>query len=194
MQATSRSGVRSRQSSTWAHWRYSDEDRRLMAGAALEPTDDAVGTSPLLTVLLILIGIPLVFLVCARDTTMALVMGGVLSPLLVMVLPAILSERLRLRRLRRTLAAGIQEATIKPRGLYVGKVYLPLFEAGLVLTRVDFRPGSPAILTFTSGRYRPSSLGDVRTGDRVYHIPVPRGKEEEAAALVHRFRDVIVSP
>jgi hypothetical protein len=161
-----------------------------MAGAALTPTDGANSFAAWLPIMIIFIGTPIFMAFGGMDRGIVIAIGGMFGAFGAMLLPMALSERLRLRHLSRLYRAGIREAAVKPNGLTVDRHFLLLSESGLVLREVALQPGTPAVLTFTSAFYRLSMGQRVLTGaERVYRLPVPRGCEEEASALVARFRE-----
>jgi len=58
------------------------------------------------------------------------------------------------------------------------------------LREVRLEPDTPAILVFTSACWRLSMGQRVPTGaERIVRLPVPRGCEQEAEALVAQFRE-----
>ena len=194
MRATERREMRD-QGEIWAHWRYSDHDRRAMRGANLTPTDDTTGPGAVGYVLAFLLGTPALLCVLSADRAMALAVGGMVVAFLPMVLLVQYSERQRLHTVRDRLRASIREARITPASLRVDTLHIALTDTDFVLRRVTFQRGTPACLTFTSGHYHYSVHGNHETGEeRVYRLPVPQGHEQEALALVERFRACLERP
>jgi hypothetical protein len=175
---------------TLAEWHYTDEDRRRCAGISLLPPGG--GVLPGTWVIILLVAAFSVALSAASGFLIAGVTlaGGIILLAGVVSLPLYAKER-RQHALR---AASLRAVRITPDGLKVDGEYLPVNSSGLVLRDAALLAGTPAILTFTSRRYRLQKIGSSMVavaigGKRVLRLPVPAGREDEAAAVVQRLKD-----
>ncbi|HYG59861.1 MAG TPA: hypothetical protein VD902_17490 [Symbiobacteriaceae bacterium] len=78
--------------------------------------------------------------------------------------------------------SGVGEAYISGTGVYFHGKYHTWTGAGVRLTAVEFLPGDPAVIAF---RYE-ATVGDTVQAHAA-RVPVPRGNEEAAQAVVNRF-------
>ena len=172
----------------WARWHYTDVDRQRIAGARLAPQDAAFSLGGWIPGCLAIVFVVIVF--ALNDLLLAglLLGGGILLIAGVVSLPLYR----RHRRRARLHSNGLREVTVGPVGLNMDGERLTFTKAGLVLQRVAYQPGPPASIAFTSNYYRIVRGRRITVGhEQVFHLPVPAGREDEAAALVERFERVL---
>ncbi|MFN8541442.1 MAG: hypothetical protein U0232_28700 [Thermomicrobiales bacterium] len=175
MWVAERAAMRSR-GGAWASWQYSDEDRRLMKGAALTPADSANTFVAWLPIIVAMVGVPILAVLEGLDKGIVIAVGGLLGAFAAMIFPVALSERLRLRRLRGLLRLGLREAAIKPNGLRLDRHFILLTESGMALREVRLEPERPR-----------SSSSPAPTGGSAWGSGSHRGGADRAVAGAARL-------
>jgi hypothetical protein len=163
----------------WAHWTYSDAERRIFSDAEYARDLKRARRLPLQIVGTALIAGAALHFMQDRWTFWQglLLLGGVIGVPLALVVG--LSTWLTARSTHRQRLVTAGDVYIGPNGVYQDGSYSTWKAFGLALKGVHVEKGDPSVLQFR--------ITVRQSEDWLLRVAIPSGKEKEAAALAARF-------
>jgi hypothetical protein len=170
----------------WARWEYSPQEWRDFAEAEWRRARREARLGPFYT-LILAAGFGGVVGFIAHDLGAALLMAGIIGVAGLVTSAGIwLAGRWRYRRRN----AGAGAVLVGPDGIYSRGQYTAFHAFNVRLQQVEVEPGDPATLFVATSSH--TEYGATRSYET--RVPIPAGREQEAATIAERLRALHLQP